>query len=456
MKGLSNLNHTYVPLDRGGEIFVLDTGAIITPESEAMLQALHSRSVGGFKSHLQTLAEKGPKNFMQNFYVGYGHKSIGDCGSTTVFIEGVSMLAAKAIQDNPLYSGQEASTRYIDFSSQTFIDPQNPLNANVARTSEGNRILEMQRKFYLDAQDPTRVSLRWEYSQGEEEKEEVYEKAINARAFDITRSLLPAGAATNLAWHTNLRQAADKILFLRHHPLPEIREISEGLEEALRKHHPNSFGHKRYPKTEEYQDLIAEEYFYHNPKSPSEPILDFGKIGLGELEQNRYLFDKRPARTDLPKRLAQIGTIMAQFRLDFGSFRDIQRHRALIQRMPLITPDFGFNQWYTENLPKEVIGQLPEHLKQINQGIEALNLSPEEKQYFLPMGYNTSNKFTGDLPALVYMLELRAKSDVHPSLQHVAYNIQRQITNKLGIPIYVGTDPGRFSMKRGEQDITLR
>ena len=35
------------------------------------------------------------------------------------------MLAAKAIQDWPLYSGQEASTRYMDFSNATFANPLN-------------------------------------------------------------------------------------------------------------------------------------------------------------------------------------------------------------------------------------------------------------------------------------------------------------------------------------------
>ena len=108
---LSDLNHTSVKLNRGGEIIVLDTGAVINAEAEAMLQALHSRSTGGLRHHLEVLAKKGADNFMNKFYVGYGDKSIGDCGTTTIFIEGVSMLAAKAIQDNPLYSGQETSTR---------------------------------------------------------------------------------------------------------------------------------------------------------------------------------------------------------------------------------------------------------------------------------------------------------------------------------------------------------
>ena len=35
------------------------------------------------------------------------------------------MPVAKAVQDNPLYNGQEASTRYLDFSKQRIIDPYN-------------------------------------------------------------------------------------------------------------------------------------------------------------------------------------------------------------------------------------------------------------------------------------------------------------------------------------------
>src|SRR3989338_5617161 len=97
MWGLMNdevlsLKHVTRELPGGGKVLVLNTGAIIGPEAEAMLQALHSRSVGGIAEHLEKLAEKGPEKFMSQFYVGYGHKSIGDCGSVTVFIEGVSML----------------------------------------------------------------------------------------------------------------------------------------------------------------------------------------------------------------------------------------------------------------------------------------------------------------------------------------------------------------------------
>ena len=95
----------------------------LLPEDVAMLQALYSRSPASVDSHLDKVEEVGSGKFMDRYYVGYGHRSIGDCGTTTMFIEGVTMLTAKAIQDWPLYSGQESSTRYMDFSTAEFNDP---------------------------------------------------------------------------------------------------------------------------------------------------------------------------------------------------------------------------------------------------------------------------------------------------------------------------------------------
>jgi hypothetical protein len=74
----------------------------------------------------------------------------------------------------------------------------------------------------------------------------------------------------------------------------------------------------------------------------------------------------------------------------------------------------------------------------------------------MPMGYNTSNKFTGDLPATIYMVELRDSRFVHPTLQKVAHSMVNQIRGTLKIPIYVDSEPGRFDIKRGEQDIYLK
>jgi thymidylate synthase ThyX len=447
-KNLSDLKHTAVNIKGGGEVIILDTGAVIDAEAEAMLQSLHSRSTGGLRSHLQILAEKGADNFMEKFYVGYGHHSIGDCGDTSIFVEGVSMPAAKAVEDNPLFRGQESSTRYLDFSKQPFIDP--------TRTERGKALLEKQRQFYIDAQEPTREYLRKLYPKQEGEKQPIYEKAIDARAFDITRSLLPAGASTNFAWHTDLRQAADKLLFLMHHPLAEVRNMASSIKEALKRHHPHSFGHDIPRETEIYQDLIADYYYYHDPECPLETRVDFKNINLSELKKFEELFKKRPAKTGLPKYVGQIGTVDVEYQLDYGSFRDIQRHRAITQRLPLLTTDLGFNQWYIDNLPEKIRKRLPEHLEFIEKSIRELKISKEEQQYFIPIGYNTSNRFTGDLTATIYMVEIRDSRFVHPTLQKVAHNIGEQIVKHLGIRLNLDPEPNRFDIKRGEQDIILK
>ncbi|MGH7249841.1 MAG: FAD-dependent thymidylate synthase, partial [Minisyncoccia bacterium] len=316
---VENLKHSQVDISGGGKVIILDTGSVIGAEASAMLQALHSRSIGGLESHLKILSEKGPDNFMKNFYVGYGHKSIGDCGTASIFVEGVSMLVAKAIQDWPLYSGQESSTRYIDFQIQPFKNP--------AGTKEGEDILESYRKFYIEALEVTKSYLKTLFPMNEGEKETIYNKAIAARAFDILRGFLPSGSTTNLAWTTNLRQAADKIMLLRQHPLEEVRNAGDAIEKALQMAYPNSFGHKRYEETEKYNALwMKEDYYYHNKNSPAFELTS-NSINTNLLPKE--ILEKRPPKTELPKHLAEAGTVQFEFLLDFGSFRDLQRHRSV-------------------------------------------------------------------------------------------------------------------------------
>ncbi len=454
------LRHSISKIKTGGEVIVLDNGAIIGAEAEAMLQALHSRSTGGLKSHLKILNKTGADKFMNNFYVGYGHKSIGDCGSATIFIEGVSMLTAKAIQDWPLYSGQESSTRYIDFAKQRFVSSFDFSKANKKDKQVAKQVLENWRKFYIKAQDDLQDDLRRRFPKRKGEKEEIYQKAIKARSFDILRSFLPAGSTTNLAWHTNLRQAADKMMLLRHYPLSEVREVAKSLEEVLNKHFPNSFGQEIFPTTEKYNEFwMKKKYYYFDreiKKKRNEFKISFSKLDKKGVQKNRELFLKRPLKTELPKFLADLGVIDLEFSLDFGSFRDLQRHRAISQRMPLLTMNLGFEEWYLSELPEKLRMEAKRLLREQKKTISSLKLSKEDKQYLIPMGYKVSNKISANLPALIYMVELRGTRFVHPTLRKRALQIAEELQKKLDIPIHLDEEPNRFDVGRGEQDIVLK
>jgi thymidylate synthase ThyX len=443
------LPHVRKPIfgDGHGLVLVLDTGALIGADAEAMLQALHSRSIGGIDAHLVRLAQKGAKEFMETYYVGYGDKSIGDCGTATIFIEGVSMLAAKAIQDFPLYNGQESSTRYIDFSKQPFADPSN--------SATGQDLLWELRQFHLKGLERMKEELKKRHPRQEGEEEKIWEKAIKARAFDVMRSFLPAGAATNLSWHGEIRQLNDHLGRLRNHPLEEVRQIAGVALQALIEKYPSAFTSKLYPETEKYtRNWMEKEYYFD--ANMGDVTLEWDGIDRTLLSQYGGLFANRPIKTDLPKFIAECGTVRFSYLLDFASFRDQQRHRALIQRMPLLTDAHGFEEWYLEQMPEDLTLEAAAFLGGYESRIAKLGLSPLMKQYMLPMGYKVACRNTGDIPAYIWFVELRSKLDVHPTLRVKAQKVGRILLDEfgmLGLTMHIDTSSDRFNYKRGHQDI---
>lgn len=447
MRDLSDLLHQSEPLPGGGEVLVLDTGALIGPESAAMLGALHSRSAGGIRSHLKQLAAKGSDNFMSTFYVGYGHKSIGDMGQAIVFIEGVSMLAAKAIQDFPLYNGQEVSTRYVDFTNQPMIDPRG--------TQESRSVLENWRSFYLTGLEELVPALMERFPRQENEKPMVYEKAVRARAFDIMRAFLPAGTSTNLAWYGELRQFADRLPVLRNHPLDEVRAIGDAIEATLLKAFPNSFTDKRYGDTEQYQKQMGKEYAYYDALEPASFRLAKDMLDKDLFTEYQYALQRRPPKTELPWAVRDMGTLRFDFLLDFGSFRDLQRQRSVIIPMPLLTARHGFESWYLDEMPESLRRKAEALILTQVKSIDQLILSETETQYYLPMGFRVPIRLTGDLRALVYVVELRTAVTVHPTLRVPMIKVARELERVCDpwLALYYDAEPNRFDVKRGEHDI---
>jgi thymidylate synthase ThyX len=456
------LKHARRPLPWGGVVLVVDTGALLDPESVAMIQAKYSRSSKGIDAHLLEVATKGAKTFMETNYVGYGHKSIGDCGTTTIAVDGVSMVVAKAIQHTMLYNGQECSTRYIDFSSQPFFNPQ---ELRRSQKSEGTALLESMRSFHLEGLEVMQKELpeRHPWDAAEEPEKAKWQKALNARGFDVMRSFLPAGASTNLAWHSTLRHAADHLLTLRNHPLQEVRMVAQCIWEALDERHPHSFGQKRYPQTEEYTRWwMSEHYFFdsnHSSVVERRPrvVLEHDGIDRHLLRSYWKVLAERPEKTEMPKFLGECGMMRFWFPLDFGSFRDIQRHRAVIQRMPLLGFKWGFNQWYLEQLPTGFRQKAVDFLQEYKQRVEALRLNnPATLQYYVPMGYNVPCRLAGDIPALSYLVELRATINVHATLRPIAQETGDIMLSRLGgagLNLHIDQSPDRFNIKRGEHDI---
>jgi len=432
------------------DIFIVDDQG---PEATAMLQALYSRSGESARDHLKMVQERGSAKFMESYYVGYGHASIGDCGSTTLFVEGLSVLACKAVQDNPLYSGQESSTRYIDFSKQAIIDP--------IASAESQAIIQKWMDFYLASLAPLEAHLKAQFPKGKDEKERVWDTAIKARGFDILRGYLPAGITSQLAWSTNLRQAADKLHLMRHHPLAEVRDIADGCLNVLREHYPASFGHKDYPATEAYLEQTAAKTNYLDASffAPNQPDLEFSttvdnaRLEAAELD----VIEGRPAKTNLPRYLDGYGQYTCTFDLDYGSYRDLQRHRNGICRIPLLTGERGFHDWYVDELPGALGDQARALVAEQYAAIAAMDARAEDKQYLYPLGAKVRCQTVYTLPQMIYVIELRSQNTVHSTLRDVTHWMHAEmVRHHPRLTLHTDLEPSQFDIKRGTQTIVKR
>lgn len=424
----------------------------LPPEDEATLQALNSREAGGLAVNLTKVIDPESKTVdrvVGKFYVGYGHQSIGDCGTTSLFFDRISILAAKAIQDWELYSGQETSTRYVDVTGTDYVD--------AVGTAESKAIIERWFTFWKTEFEAVRQHVAGMFPMQDGQDESVYQKAVQARTFDVMRAFLPAGCRTNASWHTNLRQAYDKLSIMQYHPCTEISTLAETTLTALKGKYPNSFIHKTYETQEAYRKILGESYSYFD-EAPKEDFVFTDMIDRDEYARYRpLLLDTRPQKTEPAKFLKEIGNIRVDALLDYGSYRDLQRHRNGVNRSPLLTTKYGFEAWYLNALPEATRARAETLVAEQVSAIASLPATEYEKQYCIALGFRVPWRYTCGLPAAIYLAELRSNKTVHPTARAIALRLTDALQKTFpDLTLYADTDSDDWDIKRGTQDIVKK
>src|SRR5499427_68565 len=87
----------------------------VPPEIQAYALAKYSRSNQGMLESIQELSAQKAEQFLNTFYFQYGHRSIADLAHLVFGLEQISILAAIDVVDEPVWDGQERSTRYQPF-----------------------------------------------------------------------------------------------------------------------------------------------------------------------------------------------------------------------------------------------------------------------------------------------------------------------------------------------------
>jgi thymidylate synthase ThyX len=455
--GQSFLSQTQSDIDKAPFPFTLtlasDLPTEITsnPERMAMLQALYSRSKKvSVRQHAATVMEKGSDNFLQTYVLGYGHDSIAECGCTTVFFEDVSILAAHHLQDFPLYSGIETSTRYIDFSASDIVLPSELLQSR----SASSLAFEADGVYSFAISRYTHI-----YQELLAYHQQVYSDrplaAIKAYTFDIARGFLPAGVRTNVSITGSLAKLKDWFIELMFSALLEVRCMANDALDRLMHDYPATFGDytKRMDKYADYlYDLTTMRYkddFDANYRdsmsvssSPSTSPYDFNcryyDLHYRGLETQALNLSSRQRLQFAQNSFRCGGMLNFTFKLDFGSFRDLHRHRRGYCPVPLVTDLHGFSRLYLNKFPKDLLRETRQGLVDYSSQVTSLlnkAYSSDSldrrlvQQYFVLLGFEQLCRYTCDVTQAVYIIELRSSPNVHFSLRGLVKKMEEAVVS---------------------------
>jgi thymidylate synthase ThyX len=327
-------------------------------QNYAVMAAMFSRSNEGVEIIAGKLTADKAGSFMEKTYIGYGHESIGDMVDVKLFIEGVPMYVAAWLEHHSLFRGQESSTRYIDFSQTgcAFDADREVFNTQISLYKDYFETVK-NRLLYSNADTLSNLT---------DSESKTHTTAINARAFDIARGLIPLASLTNVAWFGNIRTIKAHLSYMssKEWAKPYVDTIWTALKQA-------------FPQSME-RDIVNVRPITPYPS----PKYDIVFEGL----------------------------------LDIGSWRDIHRHRvgyqSWIEDEIFLWENIKFNTWYKRHYLKDGLD--------IDKAIKPYLDKPCLNTALL--GFNTSFTYKMTREQLGYFSKLRSSPTVHPTLRNLVQN----------------------------------
>ena len=463
-------------------VFVLKN---LPEEVIAVLFAYYSRSRGDLRSNLLrllhdqdlavspgaaddvedeqdlVLARQKAREFHEKWVVGYGHASVAEHAVAHVAIEDVSIVASKVIEDTRLAAFTEKSTRYVPFPRAYYAAPELP--AEAAETYR--RALEHLFDIYEELLPRVTEQVMATADRGAFKTDAGFRNSCQAQACDALRYLLPAATHTNIGMTANARTLEHLISKMLSHPLREVRETGERIREHATRVIPTLI---KYARENEYaretppvMRKLADELLSSMTASPETPVrlvqspadaearlaaailyeftdrpytAVWQRIQALSAAQHRGVIDEYLSRrkrygteehgyTDPPLRSLEHLYFTFDVLVDFGAYRDIQRHRMATQSAQRLTCAHGYD--IPELLERGGFAvQFQAAMEQAAAAFDALAADhPEEAQYAVPLAFRKRVLFTWNLRALHHFVSLRSARQGHLSYRRVAWQV---------------------------------
>jgi thymidylate synthase ThyX len=182
----------------------------------------------------------------------------------------------------------------------------------------------------------------------------------------------------------------------------------------------------RYPQDTEAQLAAAIVYSY--TQLPWTQVLDRVRK-LSEAQRERLIDEylRRRGPHDQPLRALEHLYYTFDVRLDYGAFRDIQRHRMATQTRQDLSITHGYS------MPREIVayGLRDTFVECMTRAADAYSRMardfPVEAPYVLPLAYRLRVLITWNLRELFHFIQLRSAKQGHASYRYIAREVYREI-----------------------------
>lgn len=396
-----------------------------------------------------TFSQKKASEFHEKWVVGFGHSSVAEHANVHLAVENVSILASKAIESLRLGSFTEKSTRYVFFDTDSFTDlPELPEDLRKTYTQSCSQLFETYRKLYPQVQ----LAIRNCNALFPKMQTGPSEAAVRSQTLDLLRGLLPASTKTNLGISVNARALTYLLNDLYASPLQEVRQIATEIHCEASKIVPTLLRHvntaPRHPSIQRsidkqspsdsvkllnYDGNALERVFlaltYDSGRSADSILTDTAsEAGYAMMESTvRTAALDRDTHDPVP-RAFEATSFTIELELDYGAYRDLQRHRMLSPFNQLLTCHLGYT--IPDNLTSFGLQDLQEeYCSALNKASETWDRlykrHPFEAQYAVPLAYRVRVIWTVNLRELFHIIELRSASTGHASYRKVAMELHR-------------------------------
>ena len=404
-------------------------------------------------------ASQKAKAFHEKWVVGYGHASVAEHAVAHLAIEEVSIVASKVLEDARLASFTEKSTRYVVFDPDKFYrEPRLMASPHAGLYQDTCAFLL---DTYTRLMEQVAVAVRAETPRGERQTERAHEAACRAKACDILRYILPAATLTNIGMTVNGRVLEHLITKLLSHPLAEAREIGARVKAEAQRVIPTLIKYADASaylrETGEAMEALAGEYFASttpadtravslvwHPEDAEDRLVASILYGytahplpqvvervraLSREEKVRVVDEylRRRGPHDQPLRALEHLTYTFDILVDFGAFRDIQRHRMVTQTPQESAAVHG------HSTPREIVRyglsvDFDQCMTRAQSAYRAIARDlPREAQYVLPLAFRKRVLFTWNLREIHHFVQLRSGRQGHVSYRSIAQQVFREL-----------------------------